>query len=594
LDGTVDKELDYNHAVRLAESVWWVGHYLLDDPLQCHVYLIEAGDQSVLIDPGSKLTFDKTLEKIEEIIPFDRIKYFVAHHQDPDITGSFQQIDELVTRKDAVILSHWRTNALLKHLALGLPLNCVEEMDWKLDLPGRQLQFVFTPYLHFAGAFTTFDKKTGVLFSSDLYGGFTEGWSLFAESGDYFESMRLFHEHYMPSKEILRHTIKKFQQLPLTMIAPQHGSIISRELIEPITEELRNLDCGIFLKARRTSDLYKLSDFSRFHRTSLEILTTKRDFREIKEAFTQNIKRLIPLKCISFYIKEPDGRISKLAEKENSGEVGARDILLNSSMIGLTQKAWQKKYGQHFFLLDRNVLIIPLFSSETKKVLSLSVLELEKGIAMDEELADVIDEIVLPLSVAVEREVILGKVTMEKNKFYEQAIRDRLTGLYTRVYMEEAVTRLMKIHDRNESSAFAVIMFDLDHFKRVNDLYGHIAGDEVLSKAAEVITECTRGEDINVRYGGEEFASFIVTSNCQTVVAIAERVRTKIEKMRIRFGNQTLQITVSGGVAFRKQKESLENVLKRADMALYHAKEKSRNSIQIHSLEEREQNEWKR
>ncbi len=593
MSGTVQNTLDYGHAIAVAESTWWVGHYLPGDHFQCHVYLIEAGDQSVLIDPGSKLTIGKTFEKIEEIIPFERIKYFVAHHQDPDITGAFQQIDERVTRKDAVILSHWRTNELLKHLALDLPLKCVEDMDWKLELPGRQLQFIFTPYLHFPGAFTTYDKSTGVLFSSDLYGGYTTEWSLFATSVDYFESMRLFHEHYMPSKEILAYSINKFQKLPLTMIAPQHGSIISGDLIKPITEKLKNLDCGLFLNAKRTSNLPELSDFNRLLRTSLEILTLKRDFKEIKEALALNIQKLLPLKSMSFYVKEPDGQISTLAEEENSSEPGVRDILLNTSMIGLTKIAWQEQYGPHFFLLDREVLIIPLFSAETGKTISLSFLELDHEIEMNESLADVIDQIILPLSTAVEREIVLRKVEMEKKKFYEQAIRDRLTGLYTRLYMEEAVTRLMKIHDRNKSSSFAVIMFDLDHFKRINDLYGHAAGDKVLSEAAEVIIECTRGEDINVRYGGEEFASFIVSSNHQTVVAIAERVRTKIEKMRISFGDHLLKITISGGVAFRKQKESLESVLQRADTALYQAKERGRNFIQIDPLEEREQNERK-
>lgn len=145
LKSKTNRDLDYNHAIRIDESIWWVGHYLPGDPFQCHVYLIDAGDQSVLIDPGSQLTFAKTMEKIEEIIPFDSIKYFIVHHQDPDITGALLLIDSMVNRKDAVILSHWRTNALLKHYDLKLPLKCVEEMDWELPLPGRTLRFIFTP-----------------------------------------------------------------------------------------------------------------------------------------------------------------------------------------------------------------------------------------------------------------------------------------------------------------------------------------------------------------------------------------------------------------------------------------------------------------
>ena len=66
-----------DRAIQIADRIWWVGHILPDDPFQCHVYLIENGNQSVLIDPGSKLTFKNTLSKIEEVIPFSHIRYFI-------------------------------------------------------------------------------------------------------------------------------------------------------------------------------------------------------------------------------------------------------------------------------------------------------------------------------------------------------------------------------------------------------------------------------------------------------------------------------------------------------------------------------------
>ena len=219
---------DFQKPVEIADRIWWVGHYLENDSFQCHCYLIENGKDSILLDPGSRLTFNYTLDKIEQIIPFSDIKYFIVHHQDPDITGALDTIDKLITRDDAVILSHWRAIALLKHLDLKMPLKCVEEMGWELTAGEREFSFIFTPYLHFPGAFCTFDKKTGSLFSSDIAGGFTEGFSLFAEDESYLESVRLFHEHYMPSREILAAAVTKFQELPLKRILPQHGSIITR------------------------------------------------------------------------------------------------------------------------------------------------------------------------------------------------------------------------------------------------------------------------------------------------------------------------------------------------------------------------------
>ena len=72
---------EHKKPVQIADRIWWVGHVLPDDPFQCHVYLIENGDQSVLVDPGSMLTFKHTLAKIEQIMPFSQIRYFICHHQ---------------------------------------------------------------------------------------------------------------------------------------------------------------------------------------------------------------------------------------------------------------------------------------------------------------------------------------------------------------------------------------------------------------------------------------------------------------------------------------------------------------------------------
>ncbi|MFO1434339.1 MAG: hypothetical protein U1F76_30375 [Candidatus Competibacteraceae bacterium] len=214
------------NSVEIAERVWWVGHVQANDPFQCHVYLIEQGEQLVLIDPGSRLTFTHTLRKIETIIPFAFIRYFICHHQDPDITGALPIIDEIVSRDDALLVTHWRARALIRHYALKLPFWLVDEHDWKLRLEDRVLSFILTPYAHFPGAFCSFDQRTRVLFSNDLCGGFTEKFALVAGNERYFEAMRPFHEPYMPSRDILAYAVARIEEYPIRMIAPQHGSII--------------------------------------------------------------------------------------------------------------------------------------------------------------------------------------------------------------------------------------------------------------------------------------------------------------------------------------------------------------------------------
>ncbi len=95
---------DPEHAIEIADRIWWVGHHLPGDPFQCHCYLIEHGDQSVLFDPGSALTFRHSMRKIEQVTSLSNIRYFVLHHQDPDITGAMPIIDKLLSRDDAVVV----------------------------------------------------------------------------------------------------------------------------------------------------------------------------------------------------------------------------------------------------------------------------------------------------------------------------------------------------------------------------------------------------------------------------------------------------------------------------------------------------------
>ena len=146
----------------------------------------------------------------------EQIRWFVCHHQDPDIAGCLPELDRRIGRPDAAVVTHWRAPALLKHYGTRSAVLPHRRDRLELDLGGRTLQFVFTPYLHFPGAFTTFDDSTGTLFSSDLFGGFTSETDLFASDISYFEAIRPFHEHYMPSREILAHGLEQLEALPLT------------------------------------------------------------------------------------------------------------------------------------------------------------------------------------------------------------------------------------------------------------------------------------------------------------------------------------------------------------------------------------------
>lgn len=159
----------------------------------------------------------------------------------------------------------------------------------------------------------------------------------------------------------------------------------------------------------------------------------------------------------------------------------------------------------------------------------------------------------------------------------EQAIRDGLTGLYNRRYLDATLPRELA-RARRDNDALAVIMADLDFFKRVNDTHGHDAGDEVLRRLAACLRHHAREGDIPCRYGGEEFVLVMPGLNAVAARERTESLRRMVENMTIVVGEQTVKVTISIGIAlFPTHSEDADTLVKYADLALYEAKRSGRN-----------------
>ena len=235
--------------VKIAENTYWVGVNDQDGGLHCNPYLIVDGDEAVLIDPGSVLDFEYVYDNVCSIVPKEKVKYVILHHQDPDFCSSVPLFEK--KGLSFQIVTHWRTQTLVKYYGIRSAYYLVNDNGYQLTLgSGRKLSFIQTPYLHFAGAITTYDNSSGILFSSDLFGAFSYEWSLYAQDG-YLDKMKAFHEHYMPSNDILRPVMESFLNYDISLIAPQHGSII-RDDIRKHIKALRDLECGTFLKPIRS------------------------------------------------------------------------------------------------------------------------------------------------------------------------------------------------------------------------------------------------------------------------------------------------------------------------------------------------------
>ncbi len=233
-------------ATALGGGYYWVGDSLLTEDLNCNPYLLVEGGQGVLFDPGSALDAEDIMTSAASVLPLDKIKYVVLHHQDPDLAAALPFMEK--AGMEFTIITHWRTWSLLRFYGISSPAYLVDEHAYSLRLEsGRTLQFIPTPYLHFPGAIATYDRQTKYLLSSDLFGAFSRRWSLYADDG-YMEEMKRFHEHYMPSNEVLRPTMDLISCLELDAILPQHGSIIKQNIPSYI-DALKNLECGLALES---------------------------------------------------------------------------------------------------------------------------------------------------------------------------------------------------------------------------------------------------------------------------------------------------------------------------------------------------------
>lgn len=188
-----------------------------------------------------------------------------------------------------------------------------------------------------------------------------------------------------------------------------------------------------------------------------------------------------------------------------------------------------------------------------------------------------VDYITKPIHPSIVKARVKTHITLKQqhDELIRIAIHDQLTGLYNRHYLAEILSRKVSKSKRH-NEALSVIMADIDHFKNVNDTYGHLMGDLILKAVANVIGEGARKEDIAARFGGEEFVLVLDHCTANDALIIAEGLRSKIEALN----TEGIRVTASFGVAQMDEHAiRYEDVLKNADSALYAAKEEGRNRV---------------
>lgn len=237
---------------KVADGIYHVGDTKSRIGLDCNPYLLIEGDEAVLFDPGSILDYEIVLASVEELVDLKKVKYVVLHHQDADFCSAMPLLEAKGLK--ATIITSWRTMTLIQYYDIRSPYSLIEENGYQLTFEtGRILRFISTPYMHFPGAFATYDQKTGSLFSSDIFGAFSYNRTIYADES-YIEKMLTFHEHYMPSNDIVRPVMDTFLTLGVERILPQHGALIEgKAFAEKHIKALRELECGTLLHAVKKS-----------------------------------------------------------------------------------------------------------------------------------------------------------------------------------------------------------------------------------------------------------------------------------------------------------------------------------------------------
>jgi diguanylate cyclase (GGDEF)-like protein len=171
------------------------------------------------------------------------------------------------------------------------------------------------------------------------------------------------------------------------------------------------------------------------------------------------------------------------------------------------------------------------------------------------------------------------QLNVTENTLRELSQRDPLTGPHNRRYLFDfAQTKVER--GRRYGSRLSVLMIDLDHFKNINDTYGHDVGDKVLREAARSCNEILRKIDVLGRYGGEEFVMILPETGLIDAVALGQRLRNRIELLEVYSGSTRVKVTASIGVASLSALDAgIESVLVRADEAMYQAKSSGRNQV---------------
>ncbi len=319
----------------------------------------------------------------------------------------------------------------------------------------------------------------------------------------------------------------------------------------------------LFSSAARDADHRRLAGY-------IVSLNQKESHEEIINELARCLKNILNYRLFGFAVKKEqtvDVWLDPQMYKNSLEEIIRKDFHLNErfQINYLNQRIDPERGTGKKFTLE-NLTTYELGGKEYQA----RVYMLTSDRMLDHH-GDMIHMILQSTQAALSKQISIERLT-------NAAIIDPLTGCYNRREFESQLKKNMANAARHKKP-LSVFMFDLDHFKEINDRFGHQAGDRILKEVAGIVRKNIRQEDILARYGGEEFIAILPETGREKAKELAERLREKISGLEITSGNRTISVTASFGVTRMQPDSTMDRLVSDADTMLYKAKRNGRNTV---------------
>lgn len=485
---------DLTKPVQVAEDLWWVGSEGIHQSLQCNPFLYIKDGLGILFDPGSTLDGHIVLEKTKSLLPLSNLKAIVCSHQDPDLCSAIPLFEEAGFKGD--ICCHERTALLIQYYGVKSPFYIVNHHFYSYTLgKNASIGFIFAPYLHFPGSIMSYLPDQQVLISGDLFGSITADWHLYADE-NYLDGMKAFHEVYMPSHEILASAMQSLESYPISLICPQHGSII-KENIELSISTLKAMPCGLFLQPR------------------LQTLPVDGGVRSLLD---QVVLRLIT--------------IHGEQEVKKTFENSPFSLAIKKRQIAKTTIAEDQMWESFFSFIEerRGVSYLSSISSLVE------LLGKQYGLTIPSAFSTLIVDSERKFK---EKEAELKALEERLKDLEESMYRDPVTKLYNKEFHQAFLVKELAL-----GSSVVSLVLSIDNLERINLDFGSSEGDRTMRILSELLIQSVEPKVQVCRITGGMFALLCTSLTKEEALQRAAKLRNLIAE-EDRF---IVPITVSMGI----------------------------------------------